>query len=262
MKDYLEPILIEKRKTLSRKIPAEPGGIQLEERHPSFRQALKDGFCIIAEFKRASPSKGDINPGADPAKVAAMYENAGAAAVSVLTEETFFKGSLEDLKSVRNQIALPILCKDFILQRSQIDEAKAAGASIILLIVRALDNEELQDLHGYAHSIGLEVLVEVHNEEELNRAADIGAEIIGINNRNLSTFEIDLAVTEQLAQRARDAGAFVISESGISTLQDCRRVMEAGADGILVGEAFMRESNPEEMIRKMKDLRGEKIHEG
>ncbi|MBM7693856.1 indole-3-glycerol phosphate synthase [Peribacillus deserti] len=257
MKDYLEPILEEKRKKLSQLSNASSSQ-RLPAATATLKQALEQGFSIIAEFKRASPSKGEINPDADPAEVTSLYEEAGADAVSVLTEETFFKGSLQDLEMVRKQVKLPILCKDFILEKRQIDEARHSGANIILLIVRALSDTNLRDLYDYAEFQGLEVLVEVHDKNELQRALAIGAAIIGINNRNLTTFEIDLSVTEQLAKAAKECGAFVISESGITSLEDCERVIRAGADGILVGEAFMRQDNPKELIAQMKKLRKRK----
>ncbi|PLT29932.1 indole-3-glycerol phosphate synthase TrpC [Peribacillus deserti] len=258
MKDYLEPILEEKRKKLAQQGFNHSTERKLPAASSTLKQALEQGFSIIAEFKRASPSKGAINPDADPEKVSRLYEEAGADAVSVLTEETFFKGSLQDLEAVRKQIKLPILCKDFILDKRQIEEARLSGANIILLIVRALTDSELKELYDYAEHQGLEVLVEVHDEEELQRALGIKAAVIGINNRNLTTFEIDLSVTEQLAKSAKDSGAFVISESGITSLDDCERVLRAGADGILVGEAFMRQTNPNELITQMKKLRKRK----
>ncbi|WP_026694303.1 indole-3-glycerol phosphate synthase TrpC [Peribacillus kribbensis] len=256
MKDYLEPILQEKRKSLSqRSLPY----INKNERQAdySLKKALERGFTVIAEFKRASPSKGAINLQADPVQTARMYEEAGADAMSVLTEETFFKGSMKDLDLARNTIKLPILCKDFMLETSQIDEAFHFGANIILLIVRALDDRKLKELYQYAVSLGLDVLTEVHNERELDRALEIGADIIGINNRNLSTFQIDLSVTEELAAKAKKNNAYVISESGITSLDDCRRVVKAGADGILVGEAFMRQDNPRQFLADMKNLKVE-----
>ena len=196
-------------------------------------------LSIIAEYKRASPSKGLINNGVEPSVQTAIYEKAGASAISVLTDSTFFKGSFTDLKAVRETVNLPILCKDFIISPLQIDVAAAHGANIILLIVAALDEHSLQKLFHYATEKGLEVLVEVHNQAELETALKTGAKLIGVNNRDLKTFTVSLEVTEQLAPIVRKSGAYLISESGIHTERDADRVRNAGANGILVGEAFM-----------------------
>lgn len=207
---------------------------------------------IIAEFKRASPSKGDINPGIDPRVQAKTYVESGADAVSVLTDTPFFKGSLEDLKAVRTSIGAPILCKDFIIDPIQIDFAKNAGADIILLIAAALNDEQLHGFYQYALEKDLEVLMEVHNEEEAERVLKTGNNLIGVNNRNLKTFEVDLAVTEALAPMIKREGHFLISESGMKTVDDVARVVKAGANGILVGETFMRHDDPAAALRQMK----------
>ncbi|WP_160721092.1 indole-3-glycerol phosphate synthase TrpC [Bacillus sp. USDA818B3_A] len=196
-------------------------------------------LSIIAEYKRASPSKGLINNGVEPEVQAAIYEKSGASAISVLTDSTFFKGSFSDLKAVREAVNLPILCKDFIISPVQIDVAAAHGANIILLIVAALEESHLQDLFQYAKAKGLEVLVEVHNQKELEIALKTGAKLIGVNNRDLKTFTVSLEVTEQLAEIVKNSGAYLISESGIHTEQDAERVRNAGAKGVLVGEALM-----------------------
>lgn len=208
----------------------------------SFIQKLQNAeeIAIISEFKRASPSKGMINNGVEPADQAAKYEQAGASAISVLTDSTFFKGSFADLRAVREAVNLPILCKDFIIDSCQIDQAAANGADIILLIVAALDENTLTQLYQYAMDLDLEVLVEVHNQEELEKALNIGAQLIGVNNRDLKTFNVSLDVTESLAKSIKDAGAFLISESGIHHKEDVERVRRAGANGILVGEALMK----------------------
>ncbi|MEH7275412.1 indole-3-glycerol phosphate synthase TrpC [Neobacillus vireti] len=208
----------------------------------SFIQKLQnaDEIAIISEFKRASPSKGMINNGVEPADQATCYEKAGASAISVLTDTTFFKGSFADLKAVRAAVDLPILCKDFMIDYIQIDQAQAFGADIILLIVAALDDNTLTQLYQYARSMDLEVLVEVHNQEELEKALNLGALLIGVNNRDLKTFNVSLDVTESLAITIKDAGAFLISESGIHHKEDVERVRNAGANGILVGEALMK----------------------
>ncbi|WP_077213574.1 indole-3-glycerol phosphate synthase TrpC [Bacillus dakarensis] len=217
----------------------------------SILEKAKD-VSIIAEFKRASPSKGDINPGIDPKIQTRTYVESGADAVSVLTDTPFFKGSLEDLKAVRSSIGAPILCKDFIIDPIQIDCAKNAGADIILLIAAALSDVQLHDFYQYALERDLEVLMEVHNEEEAERVLKTGNHLIGVNNRDLKTFEVDLAVTESLAPMIKKEGHFLISESGMVTPEDVARVVKAGANGILVGETFMRHVDPAAALKEMK----------
>lgn len=195
---------------------------------------------IIAEIKRSSPSKGPIDMDVDPITQAKEYEAHGAAAISVLTDTPFFNGSMDDLRAVREVVDLPILCKDFIIDKVQIDQAKAAGANIILLIVAALNYDELTDLYAYAKSLDLEVLVEVHTEDEMERALNLDADIIGINNRDLTTFEVDLETTKDLASMVIDPETVLVSESGIRTKDDVIQVEEAGANVILVGETLMR----------------------
>jgi indole-3-glycerol phosphate synthase len=194
--------------------------------------------AIIAEIKRASPSKGDILPGLDPAAVARDYAAAGAAAISVLTDR-HFKGSLEDLRNVRAAVDLPLLRKDFIFDSYQLHQARAAGADCILLIAAILKEADLRALYAEARELGLQALVEVHNEDELRAAECAGAEIVGINNRDLHTFATDTAVTERLLKGYRGA-ALVVSESGIDTPEDIRRLDRVGARGFLVGESLLR----------------------
>lgn len=194
---------------------------------------------IISEIKRASPSKGNINQEVDPVLQAKKYEAEGAAAISVLTDPAFFNGTLEDLREVRKAVNLPILCKDFVIDPIQIDRAKAAGANIILLIVAALEDQQLEDLYHYAKSLDLEILVEVHNEEEMKRALQLNPEIIGINNRNLKTFEVDIATTENLAGMVTNPDTILISESGMKTKEDVIRARDVGAKAVLVGETLM-----------------------
>ncbi|PLS16834.1 indole-3-glycerol phosphate synthase TrpC [Bacillus sp. M6-12] len=208
-------------------------------------------LSIIAEIKRASPSKGDINPLVIPYLQAALYEKNGAAAISVLTDETFFKGSFTDLAEVRPHVNLPILCKDFIIDEIQIDLAKQAGADVVLLIVAALTEERLNMLYRYARDKGLDVLVEVHSEAELEAAQKVGARIIGANNRDLKTFEVDLGTTERIGRLLQNSGVFFISESGIKTRNDVIRVKEAGARGILVGESLMTSGSLEESFQDL-----------
>ncbi|MGZ4160731.1 MAG: indole-3-glycerol phosphate synthase TrpC [Neobacillus sp.] len=211
-------------------------------RKRSFLRHLEktDEISIIAEFKRASPSKGIINNGIEPTVQAKFYENYGASAISVLTDQTFFKGSFSDLRAVREVVNLPILCKDFIIDPIQIELASLNGADMILLIAAALDESKIVELYQFARNLGLEVLVEVHNQEELEKALQTGARLIGVNNRDLKTFQVSLDVTEKLAPLVKNSGAFLISESGIHVQEDVDRVRKAGANGILVGEALMK----------------------
>lgn len=215
-----------------------------EKQVPTLKEQLaaSSNVRIIAEIKRSSPSKGAISLDVDPVEQAKQYEKAGAAAISVLTDETFFNGSLKDLQAVREAVNLPLLCKDFIVDTLQIDHARAAGANIILLIVAALLDEELKVLYDYALSLDLEVLVEVHNREEMERALALHPEIIGINNRDLKTFNVDLQTTEELAAMVQPE-TFLVSESGMKTRADVERASASGAEAILVGETLMRSPN-------------------
>jgi indole-3-glycerol phosphate synthase len=242
---------------------------ELKERgYKPFNQSIKhtnrlydslgkaDRLQVIAEIKRASPSKGDIRLEVDPAQQAKEYEMAGAAAISVLTDTHFFKGSMDDLAKVRKEVSIPILCKDFILDPVQIDRAEDAGANIILLIVAALDESTLHSLFDYAESKGLEVLVEVHNEEEMKAAVEMGAHIIGINNRNLKTFEVSLEVTERLGTIVNNKDIILISESGIKHEADCEKAAKAGVHGVLVGETLMRSNDCASTLASLQVLRG------
>jgi indole-3-glycerol phosphate synthase len=204
---------------------------------------VSEDLAIISEFKRASPSKGDINLNLVPEAQARMYEEAGASAISVLTDKKGFKGSLSDLQKVRQTVNIPILCKDFIVDRIQIDLAGASGADVILLIASVLNKEELAELYNYASSRGLECLVEIHDESDLERALAINAPLIGINNRDLKSFQVDIKNTEKLGPLVKKAGALLISESGIKTREDVIRAAASGANGILVGETFMISSD-------------------
>lgn len=207
---------------------------------------------IIAEIKRASPSKGDINPNVDPVEQAKQYEQLGAGMISVLTDEPFFKGTMEDLANVRKSVGIPVLCKDFIIDEIQIDRAKDYGANVVLLIAAAMNPQRLKELYDYANSQNLEVLLEVHNEQELETALEVGAKIIGINNRDLKTFVVDLAVTEKLAALIEDPKVLLIGESGVKTKEDVERLKEAGVKGILVGETLMRSTNLAETFNQLK----------
>jgi indole-3-glycerol phosphate synthase len=202
------------------------------------------GMSLIAEMKRASPSKGAIQADARVAPIVAAYAAAGAAAISVLTEPTWFGGSLDDLREAHRTVSTPLLRKDFIVEPYQLVEARLAGASAALLIVAAFpDAAELARLIGDADAVGLDVLVEVHDGEELATALAVGAPIIGINNRNLHSLDVDLATSLRLRPQI-PAGVTVVAESGIATRADVAALEEAGVDAILVGEALMRVNDP------------------
>lgn len=256
MTTILDKIIAKKRETIEnlykRKEELKTRNQHLKKK--SFVEKIKqaDTLAIIAEFKRASPSKGDINIDKDPTEQAKMYELYGADAISVLTDTPFFKGTYEDLAKVRETVNLPILCKDFIIDKIQIDFAKHFGADLVLLIAASLDDETLDELYTYATKLGLEVLLEVHNEEELDRALKTDAQLIGVNNRNLKTFEVTLETTEKLARKIKESGRYMVSESGISTFEDIVKVTSCGANAILVGETFMKASDLESKMKEMK----------
>ncbi|PFP26871.1 indole-3-glycerol-phosphate synthase [Bacillus sp. AFS073361] len=245
MATILDKIIDQKKKEVRILREGNLQQVELNKPRRSFIQKLKtaDQISIISEFKRASPSKGIINNTIDPAFQAGLYEEYGASAISVLTDQTFFKGSFSDLRAVRSQVNLPILCKDFIIDEVQINLAASNGADLILLIAAALDDQRLVELFQYAKGLGLEVLVEVHNQTELESALKTGAKLIGVNNRDLKTFHVSLEVTENLASEVKNSGAYLISESGIHHQEDVARVRNAGANGILVGEALMKSPN-------------------
>ena len=210
------------------------------------RAALRacSGVAVIAEIKRMSPSKGLIRADFDAEKIALAYQAAGAAAISVLTDEKFFGGSLGILRQVRAAVAMPLLRKDFVIDPYQIDEARVAGADAVLLIVAALSDADLAALHAYASGLELDVLVEVHDEAELDRALAIGSKLIGVNNRDLKSFDVDLGTTERLAARIADPEVLLVAESGIGCPADVARLARAGARGFLVGESLLRMPDP------------------
>ncbi|MSU37382.1 MAG: indole-3-glycerol phosphate synthase TrpC [Pedosphaera sp.] len=202
---------------------------------------LRGDIGLIAEVKKASPSAGILCPDFDAVRIARQYEQAGASCLSVLTDEKFFQGSLAYLRDIREAVSLPLLRKDFIIDERQILEAIEWGADAILLIVAILTDDQLQHFHALADAVGLTALVEVHDEEELDRAVRCGARLLGINNRNLKTFAVDLGTTERLAKRLPDRGDYLlVAESGIDTRADVERVRRAGARAILVGESLMK----------------------
>jgi indole-3-glycerol phosphate synthase len=227
-----------------------------DDRAPSeggrFRDALRGpGIGVIAEFKRRSPSAGGLREHAEVREIVGAYERGGAVALSVLTEGPNFDGSLEDLRAARAACELPILRKDFIVDTYQLHEARAAGADAVLLIVAALSSAELESLHDCARAIGLEVLVEVHDGEELQSALGAGAQIVGINNRDLRDFTVDTERTARL-MGAIPASVTVVSESGISTAEQLDRLLGAGVHAVLVGETLMRSADPSEALRRLR----------
>jgi indole-3-glycerol phosphate synthase len=217
-----------------------------------FSEALtRPGLSIIAEHKRRSPSAGTIREGITVRDVVCAYERGGAAALSILTEPHHFGGSLDDLREARAATVLPILRKDFIVDPYQLYEAAAAGADAVLLIVAAVDQADLRVLHEEARAIDLDVLVEVHDEEELERALDVEAEVIGINNRDLTDFSVDLERTFDLLADV-PAGKTVVSESGIHTREQVEELERVGVDAVLIGELLMRAPDPEERLRDLR----------
>lgn len=202
---------------------------------------------VIAEIKRASPSRGDLAPIPDPAALARLYQNSGASAISVLTEQRKFKGTLDDLKAVRNAVSLPILRKDFIANEYQILEARAFGADLVLLIVAGLNHPQLRHLFDFIESFGMQALVETHSAEEVKIAADLGAKIIGVNARNLRTFETDIRLFENLISLI-PSDSLAIAESAIRTVSDVENYAIHGAQGVLVGEALVT-GEPDSLIR-------------
>jgi len=228
-----------------------------EARRPAKPHALlnalrSDGVNIIAEFKRRSPSKGMIRSDANLTEVAQSYEAGGAVAISVLTEEDYFAGSLDDLREVKAAVKLPVLRKDFLFDEYQVYESAAAGADAVLLIVAALEDEALFDLRRLTQDeLGMDALVEVHTSDEMKRAAACGASLIGVNNRDLRTFEVSLERSLSLAPRA-PREALLISESGLHSSNDLQRLRGVGYRGFLIGETLMRSERPEQALRALR----------
>jgi Indole-3-glycerol phosphate synthase len=250
MNNFLETILEStRRRVLQATAPCLNGVPNV----PSFKDALlRDGVSVIAEVKKASPSKGVIAPEFPYLEIAKEYEAAGAAAISVLTEPSYFMGDPRYLIDIKKEVALPLLRKDFIIDKIQIDEAHAWGASAVLLIKAALPLAEFAGLYAYAKSLGLDVLCEVHDERELEAVLDIGVDIIGINNRNLATFEVDIDTTKRLSEiirRRHGQSVTVVGESGIVTAGDVKRLGDV--DAVLVGETLMRSSDKAGKIREL-----------
>jgi indole-3-glycerol phosphate synthase len=259
----LDEILAHKREEVARARQALPAAElaararEAPEATRGFREALRRGPRprIVAEIKRRSPSRGEIRADFDPQACAKAYAEAGAAAISVLTDERYFGGSLEFLTLVRRSAPLPILRKDFVIDAYQIDEARWRGADAVLLIAAAFAPAgraaELAALRARARSLGLDALVEVHDEGELEAALEAGADLLGVNNRDLRSFEVDLGTTERLAARV-PRGVVLVAESGIHAPDDVARLEAAGAHAFLVGEALMREADPGAALRQLR----------
>jgi len=225
---------------------------QDRRRRHRFRDAIsqRDRINIIAEIKRASPSKGVIQGEIDVARVARSYAGGGAAAISVLTEPKHFGGSISDLVAAARAVEIPVLRKDFIVDDYQIVEAAAGGAAAILLIVAALSPDELRDLHAIAANLGLDVLVEVHDATEMRLAAEVGARIIGVNNRDLHTLEVSLDTSRRLIG-SRPSDVLMVAESGLTTRDEIRELFGLGYDGFLIGETLMRSTDLSETLRRL-----------
>jgi indole-3-glycerol phosphate synthase len=223
------------------------------EDRPFSEALVRPGLSLIAEFKRRSPSLGDIAADADVAAQVGAYERGGAAALSVLTDEPHFGGSLEDLRAARAACGMPIIRKDFIVDSYQLYEAAVNGADAVLLIVRALDDEDLRNLYEEARSLDLDCLVEVHDAGELERALESGAEVIGINNRNLDEQSVDIATTFELMPDV-PAGKTVVAESGISGREELEELDRVGVDAVLIGGALMTAPDPEAKTRELTGL--------
>jgi indole-3-glycerol phosphate synthase len=252
----LDAIICRKRDELARQKRARPiAAVQAESAAApqlrDFASALRaPGVSLIAEVKRASPSKGVLCPDLDAVALARTYEANGASAISVLTDAPFFQGSLDDLRAVRQHVGAPVLRKDFILDPYQVYEARAAGADAMLLIVAALCDADLEALHRLACALGMAVLVEVHDAAELARALRIGPRIIGVNNRDLRTFRVDLETTARLRPGV-PADVILVAESGVHTRADVERLASIGADAMLVGESLVRAADVGRQVREL-----------
>lgn len=255
----LDEILAHKRREVQEaKRLAAPAALAAQARAAAepprgLRRVLAEGPAprVLAEIKRRSPSRGEIRADFDAVAIARAYEEAGAAGLSVLTDAHFFGGGLEVLARVRAATALPLLRKDFVIDAYQIDEARVVGADAVLLIVAALAPRDVAALRSHAAGLGLDVLVEVHDEAELEVALEAGADLVGVNNRDLRSFETDLGVTERLAPRM-PAGVVRVAESGIFTAADVARLERAGAHAVLVGESLMRERDVGAALRRLR----------
>ena len=254
----LERILAETRKEVERRKRESPldaataaSGPRAGAKRPFLDAVLAPGVSVIAEFKRRSPSAGTLREAPDLESVLAAYCRGGAAALSILTDGPNFGGSLEDLRAARASCGLPLLRKDFIVDPYQLQEAQAAGADAVLLIVAALEARSLAALYGAAREMGLDVLVEVHDRGELDTALELDVDILGINNRDLRDFSVDVRRTERLLDDV-PAGVAVVSESGIADADQLARLHERGVQAVLVGEALMRSPDPADALRSLR----------
>ena len=214
-------------------------------------QGSRESLCVIAEIKRKSPSKGVLRANLDAAHIASLYEQGGASCLSVLTDELFFGGSVEDLQIARSSTSLPVIRKDFTVSEFDVLDARLMGADCVLLIAAALTDDELSRFHDLAVQIGLEVLVETHDEHELERALNVGATIVGVNQRDLITFEVDHARAERMASLIPPT-VVRVAESGVRNADDARRLRDAGYDAVLVGESIVTSSDPVAAVRDLK----------
>lgn len=253
----LEPILSSVRARLPETVEREVDLRAAAENMPpvrAFAAALvQPELTVIAEFKRRSPSRGVLSESADPVARAKAYADAGAAAISILTEPDHFGGSLDDLRAIREAVDLPILRKDFILHPAQVWEAREAGADAVLLIASVLEDNLAELIHA-AEAAGVEALVETHDKTEIDHARASGARIIGVNNRDLTTFEVDIALAEECRDRIGAVDA-TVAESGILGAEEAKRMVAAGYDAVLVGEALMRSPDPAELIASMRVMK-------
>ncbi len=254
--DILKKILLRKREEIAGRVEQLPR-LRLEEAPPvrgfvsAIESRIQAGAAgVIAEIKKASPSKGVIREDFRPAEIAASYAAGGAACLSVLTDVDFFQGSDRYLKEARDACSLPVIRKDFIIDPYQVYEARAIGADCVLLIAACLNDTELSELNRLAHELGMDVLVEVHDAQELHRALPLGNRLIGINNRNLRTFEVDLDTTLGLLEQIPE-DRIVVTESGIHSREDVQHMRNHGVHGFLVGEAFMRADDPGEKLAEL-----------
>lgn len=260
--NFLDEIVRRKRERIQRAKQAVPlselirrsRALRNQSQPSALRAAIserKDQLAVIAEFKRASPSQGEIRQRAEPANIARIFEQNGAAAISVLTEEDYFHGSLEDLKVAKAAVSIPVLRKDFILDEYQVFETAAAGADALLLIVAALDDDQLASLRRLAEDeLQMDALVEVHTADEMRRAVATGARLIGVNNRDLQTFAVSLDVSEACIASA-PADAIVVSESGLRSHADLRKLSDLGFQGFLIGEALMAADDPGKALQAL-----------
>jgi indole-3-glycerol phosphate synthase len=252
MPSILDTILAEKKREVAALGERrEPFGARADRRRP-FVEALRQaqGMAVIAEVKRASPSKGLIRPDFDPVAIAQGYAAAGASAISVLTDEKFFQGSLAYLRAVRAAVSLPVLRKDFIVDTVQVAQTAEAGADAMLLIAAALSDSQMAELYGAALEYDVEPLIEVHNREELHRALQLKPPLIGINNRSLATFVTDVAVSIDLI-KSIPPGVVVVSESGVESGEQVDRLREAGVRAVLVGESLVRLQDPSALMKEL-----------